>query len=266
LGNCSVLDPHKFERKLVVMLCFPTEEICLTQIRVELALPCVSAELAGDGLPLVVVDVAHAETIVREYGPFPDVTHVHGVSYDGTNVWIATGDTLNAIDRASGKTVRSLDVPAHAGTAFDGRYLYQISGDRIQKVDPKTGRVVVAIPTPDGGASGMAWAEGNLWVGQHRKRKIHQVDPQTGEILRTIESNRFVTGVTWLEGELWHGTWEAGESELRRIDPQTGEVLEQIDMPPGVAVSGLESDGNNTFFCGGGSSGKVRAIRRSRES
>ena len=203
-----------------------------------------------------------AATIVREYGPFPDVTHVHGVSYDGTNIWIATGDTLNAIDTASGKTVRTLDVPAHAGTAFDGRHLYQISGDRIQKVDPTTGHVVATIPTPDGGASGMAWAEGSLWVGQHRKRKIHQIDPQTGAILRTIESNRFVTGVTWVDGELWHGTWESDESELRRIDPQSGEVLEQIEMPPGVAVSGLESNGSDTFFCGGGSSGKVRAVRR----
>ena len=182
-----------------------------------------------------------AATITQEYGPFPNVMHVHGVSYDGSNIWIATGDTLNAIDPASGNTVRSLDVPAHAGTAFDGRYLYHISGDRIQKIDPTTGRVVAAVPTPDGGASGMAWAEGSLWVGQHRNRKIHQVDPQTGAILRTIKSDRFVTGVTWVEGELWHGTWEAEESELRRIDPRTGEVLEQLDMPPGVAVSGLES-------------------------
>jgi glutamine cyclotransferase len=109
-------------------------------------------------------------------------------------------------------------------------------------------------------------AEGTLWVGQHRNRKIHQVDPQTGAILRTIDSNRFVTGVTWVEGELWHGTWEAEESELRRIDPQSGEVLEQIDMPPGMAVSGLESNGSDTFFCGGGSSGKVRAVRRPRQS
>jgi len=141
-------------------------------------------------------------TIVREYGPFPNVTNVAGVSYDGTNVWLATGDTLNAIDQASGKTVRTLDVPAHAGTAFDGRHLYQISGDRIQKIDPDTGRVVATIPTPEGGASGMAWAEGSLWVGQYRRRKIHQVDPKTGAILRSIDSNRFVTGVTWVDGEL----------------------------------------------------------------
>ena len=193
-----------------------------------------------------------AATIVREYGPFPDVTNVAGVSYDGTNVWIATGDRLNAVDPASGKTVR--------------QHLYQISGDRIQKVDPDTGRVVATIPTPEGGASGMAWAEGTLWVAQHRKRKIHQVDPETGKVLRTIESNRFVTGVTWVDGELWHGTWESDESELRRIDPQSGEVLERIDMPPGVAVSGLESNGSDLFFCGGGSSGKVRAVRRPRQS
>ena len=128
-----------------------------------------------------------AANIVREYGPFPGITSIHGVSYDGTNIWIATGDTLNAIDAASGKTVRALNVPAHAGTAFDGRNLFQISGDRIQKVDPKTGDVIASVPTPDGGASGMAWAEGSLWVGQHRCRKIHQVDPESGAILRTIE-------------------------------------------------------------------------------
>jgi len=203
-----------------------------------------------------------AATILREYGPFANVTNIGGVSYDGTHVWIATGESLNAIDPASGEMVRALDVPAHAGTAFDGRHLYQISGDRIQKVDPASGRVVATVPAPEGGASGMAWAEGSLWVGQHRRRKIHQVDPQTGAILRSIDSNRFVTGVTWVDGELWHGTWEGEESDLRRIDPESGEVLEQVDMPPGIAVSGLESNGGDTFFCGGGNSGKVRAVRR----
>jgi glutamine cyclotransferase len=102
-------------------------------------------------------------------------------------------------------------------------------------------------------------------VGQYRERKIRQIDPETGAILRTIESNRFVTGVTWLEGELWHGTWEGDESELRRVDPQTGEVLEKLELPPGVNVSGLESDGVDRFYCGGGKSGKLRAVRRPRK-
>ncbi len=185
-----------------------------------------------------------------------------GVSYDGQNVWFASGSKLNALDPASGKTLRSIDVAAHAGTAFDGRHLYQIGEDRIQKIDPKSGRVLSTIPAPEGGASGMAWAEGMLWVGQHRRRKIHQVDPETGAILRTIESNRFVTGVTWVDGELWHATWEGEQSDVRRIDPATGEVLERLEMPSGIAVSGLESDGSDRFFCGGASSGKVRVVRR----
>ena len=202
--------------------------------------------------------------IVREYGPFPGVDDVHGVTYDGRNVWFASGDKLNALDPASGKALRSIDVPgARAGTAFDGRQFFQIVGDRIQRIDPKTGRVLATIPAPGGGGhSGLAWAEGTLWVGQYRDRKIHQVDPQTGAILRTIESNRFVTGVTWVDGELWHGTWEGDESDVRRVDPRTGAVLERIEMPRGLVVSGLECDGGDRFFCGGGPSGRVRVVRR----
>jgi glutamine cyclotransferase len=202
--------------------------------------------------------------IIREYGPFPGVDGVHGVTHDGQRVWFAVGDRLNALDPVSGKSLRSIDVPAHAGTAFDGRHLFQIAGDRIQKIDPETGRVVAVIPAPGDANSGLAWAEGTLWVGQYRDRKIHQVDPETGMVLRTIECSRFVTGVTWTDGELWHGTWENDESDLRRIDPQTGEVLESLEMPTGVSVSGLESDGGDRFFCGGGSSGTVRAVRRPR--
>jgi glutamine cyclotransferase len=206
-----------------------------------------------------------AAEILREYGPFPDVENVHGVTYDGQNVWFASGDRLNALDPASGETVRSIDAAALAGSAFDGEHLFQLAQDRIQKIDPKTGRVLATIPAPEGDCnSGLAWAEGMLWVGQYRDRKILQIDPRTGAILRCIETTRFVTGVTWIDGELWHGTWEADESDLRRIDPRTGEVLESIEMPPGVAVSGLESDGGDLFFCGGGSSGKVRAVRRPR--
>ena len=204
-----------------------------------------------------------AAEIIREYGPFPGVERVNGVTYDGQNVWFASGDKLNALDPKQGQVQRAIDVAAHAGTAFDGQHLFQIAENCIQKIDPATGQVLATIPAPGGGGdSGMAWAEGSLWVGVYRERKIHQVDPETGKILRTIESNRFVTGVTWVDGELWHGTWEGDESDVRRIDPKTGETLERLDMPPGIGVSGLESDGADRFFCGGGNSGKVRAVRR----
>jgi glutamine cyclotransferase len=204
-----------------------------------------------------------AAEILEEYGPFAGAERVNGVTYDGQHVWFATGNKLVAFEPSNGKMKRTIDVAAHAGTAFDGRHLFQIAEDRIQKIDPNTGRVLGSIPAPGGGGdSGLAWAEGTLWVGESRARKIHQIDPETGAILRTIESNRFVTGVTWVDGELWHGTWEGDQSEVRRVDPHSGEVLEQLEMPSGVGVSGLESDGGDRFFCGGGSSGTVRTVRR----
>ena len=203
--------------------------------------------------------------IIREYGPFPHANNVGGVTYDGHSVWFAAGDSMRAFDPATGEELRAIDVPAHAGTAFDGEFLYQIAEAKIQKIDPATRRVVSTIPAPAGGGdSGLAWAEGTLWVGEYRARKIHQIDPRTGEILRTIESNRFVTGVTWVEGELWHGTSEGAESELRHIDAQSGEVLERLEMPEGTMVSGLESDGADRFYCGGGKSGVVRVVKRPR--
>jgi len=205
--------------------------------------------------------------IVREYGPFPGVDRVNGVTYDGRQVWIATEDRLNAFDPASGKIARTIDVAAHAGTAFDGRHLYQIADDRIQKIDPTTGRVLATIEVPAGGGySGLAWAEGTLWLAQYADREIHQINPQTGAILRTIKASRFVTGVSWIDGELWHATWDDDGSDLRRVDPRTGEVLECLEMPPDVGVSGLESDGGDQFFCGGGSSGKVRTVPRPRRA
>jgi len=203
--------------------------------------------------------------VVREYGPFPGAPDAHGVTWDGKQVWLAAGAKVLAFDPASGEVARTIDVSADAGTAFDGTHLWQLAENRIQKIEPESGRVVGSIPAPGKGMdSGLTWAEGTLWVGQYRDRKIHQIDPETGAILRTIESNRFVTGVTFVAGEMWHGTWEGEESELRRVDPETGKVLARVAMPAGTGVSGLESNGSDLFFCGGGKSGKVRAVKRPR--
>ena len=203
--------------------------------------------------------------IVREYGPFEGVQRIHGITHDGERLWAATGTALMAIDTTSGQPVRRIEQGSDAGTAFDGRHFWQITEQRIDKIDAASGRVLGSIPAPGGGSdSGLTWAEGSLWVGQYRDRRIHQIDPATGAIVRTIESDRFVTGVTWVDGELWHGTWEGDESELRHIDPADGTVLERLEMPAGTGVSGLESDGADLFYCGGGGSGKVRAVRRPR--
>jgi len=203
--------------------------------------------------------------IVRKNGPFDGADAVHGVTHDGRHLWVATGTRLLAVDPASGQVQRALAVACDAGTAFDGRHLWQITEARIDKIDPESGAVLASIPAPGQGRdSGLAWAEGSLWVGQYRDRQVYRIDPETGAILGTMQSNRFVTGVTWVDGELWHGTWEGDESELRRVDPHSGTVQQRLRMPAGQGVSGLESDGGELLFCGGGPSGKVRAVRRPR--
>jgi len=207
--------------------------------------------------------VAAKAEIVREYGPFPEAEHAHGVTFDGTLTWFATGTHLQAFDPTTGEAGPRMPVASDAGTAFDGRHFFQLTAGLIQKIDAESGEVVGTIPAPGKGAdSGLAWAEGMLWVGQHRPRKIYGIDPETGDVLRTIDSDRFVTGVSWVDGELWHGTWENDESELRRVEPKTGEVLQRLEMPAGMGISGLESDGKDSFFCGGGKNGKVRRVRR----
>jgi len=201
--------------------------------------------------------------IVRKNGPFDGADAVHGVTHDGRHLWVATGTRLLAVDPASGQVQRALAVACDAGTAFDGRHLWQITEARIDKIDPESGAVLASIPAPGQGRdSGLAWAEGSLWVGQYRDRQVYRIDPETGAILGTMQSNRFVTGVTWVDGELWHGTWEGDESELRRVDPHSGTVHQRLRMPAGQGVSGLESDGDGLFYCGGGPSGKIRAVRR----
>ena len=191
---------------------------------------------------------ARAAEIVREYGPFDGTDRVNGVTHDGERVWAATGAAAGGVRPGERRgRAHAASAPCDAGTAFDGKHLYQIAEARIDKIDPASGDVVASIPAPgNGGDSGLAWAEGSLWVGQYRDRKIHQIDPDTGAILRTIESNRFVTGVTWVDGELWHGTWDGDESDIRRIDPHNGAVLERLRnaarhrrQRPGVRRRGL---------------------------
>ena len=185
---------------------------------------------------------------------------MRGVTFDGSQVWFGTDDGVRALDPASGRETRKLPVRATAGTAFDGQHLYQVSDRSIVKVEPKSGAIVATIPIE--GAehpAGLTWAEGTLWLAFHDEGKIQQLDPATGKVLRTLDVAKFVTGISFVDGDLWHGVSNE-EPELRRVDPTSGDVLDVLAVPGGM--TGLEFDGKDTFFCGGGSDGKIRAVRR----
>lgn len=201
--------------------------------------------------------------LVGEYGPFGE-GGIHGVTFDGSLVWFARDGELVAFDPAKEEVVKRLAVAASAGTAFDGESFYQLAGDQILVVRPSDGRVLRQIPSPSKGKdSGMAYGDGYLWVGAYREAKIHQVDPKTGAVVKTLSSDRFVTGVSCVEGALWHATTsdDGRAGEIRRLGAD-GEVEESIGVPEGLFVSGLEGTKDGTFWCGGGSSGKLRKMRK----
>ncbi len=199
--------------------------------------------------------------VVREYGPFGE-GGVHGVTVAGDLVWFARTGELVAFDPDSEKVVRRIEVPADAGTAFDGENLYQLAGASILVVRPLDGRVLREIPAPGKGKdSGLAWADGYLWVGQYRDGTIHKIDVETGAVQKTLRSDRWVTGVSVVDGDVWHGTsGDDGGAELRRL-ASDGSVEEAFTFPEGVFVSGLEASGKGTFWCGGGPAGTLRLVR-----
>jgi glutamine cyclotransferase len=210
---------------------------------------------------------ARPAEIVAEYGPFEGVEGVHGVTFDGARVWFAHDGGLVAFHPEQPREQKRLATEADAGTAFDGKCLWQIAGHEIRKLHPETGEVLARIPAPSTQSSGLAYAGGVLWVGEYGGRKIHKVDARTGKVLRTVESDAFVTGVTFADDELWHATLEGGASEIRRVDVETGMVLDRLRMPEGALVSGLEAAGD-VFYAGAHRHGNtaVRAVRRPRRS
>lgn len=198
--------------------------------------------------------------VVREYEPL-DGGRVHGVTFDGKLVWFATDDAIVAFDPDTEKVVRRLEVPANAGTAYDGEHLYQIARDEILVIRPADGRIVRKLPAPGKGQdSGMAWSDGYLWIGQFRESKIHKVDAKTGEVVKTLSSDRFVTGVSCVDGALWHGASDGGKpSELRRVGSD-GAVEETLSVPV-EHIAGVEATGEGSFWCGG-EKGKLRLVRK----
>jgi hypothetical protein len=187
------------------------------------------------------------------------------VTFDGELVWFAREDELVAFDPKREAVVKRHSIPGvAAGTAFDGEHVYQLAGAEILVVEPASGRVVRRFPAPGKGTdSGMAWADGFLWVGQYRDSKINKIDPKTGEIVKTLRSDRFVTGVSCVDGVLWHGvSGDGSPPELRRLasDPAqatAAQYFEQqirvnicasIDLPLHSADDGANTSCNAVSF------------------
>jgi outer membrane protein assembly factor BamB len=189
---------------------------------------------------------------------------VHGVTFDGKRIWYASDDAIVAVDPKTDTVTKRLSATAKAGTAFDGTHLYQLDGEKILVLDPSDGRTVRTLPSPrPGECSGLAYADGHLFVGEYKDARIHKIDAKTGEVTKTLSSDRWVTGVACVDGAIWHATGNNGDGppQIRRL-AEDGTVEEVLEVSGVEYISGLESDGSGGFWCGG-ENGKLRHVRRS---
>jgi hypothetical protein len=206
----------------------------------------------------------HSAEVVRELRPL-DEGRIHGVTFDGSLVWFARDGELVAFDPQAERVVHRFAIPdANAGTAFDGEHLYQVARDDILVIRPSDGHVVRKLRGPRGGMlSGLAWADGHLWVGQigdSKNHKIHKIDASTGEVVKSLSSDRFVTGVSCLDGVLWHATsYDGKPSELRRL--ASDGTVEEVLTVPVDGISGMERTRDDAFWCAG-EKGRLRLVRR----
>ena len=206
-----------------------------------------------------------AAEILQEYGPFPGVTKVGGVTFDGKRVWFASGDKLNALDPESGKIERSIDIAAHAGTAFDGRYLFQIAEARIQKIDPSTGKIMGSIPAPGAGGGlragvGRGDALGRTIPGaEDSSDRSRDGSHSAHDRLQPLRHGRIVGG---RRAMAWHARRGRERAAASRSDDRKG--ARTAGYAVGHRCVGLESDGIDRFYCGGAKSAVVRAVRRPR--
>jgi hypothetical protein len=196
-----------------------------------------------------------------------DVGQMHGVTWDGELVWCVDGAAprLLGVRPDDGTIARVISgFLADAGTAFDGEHLWQIGGDRARRVDRRDGSVIAEIQLPDDGVSGMSWADGHFWVGNHRGKHLLKVGLD-GRVAARIDSDCHVCGVTWSRGELWHCAWSTrspsadGWAELRRVDPLNGAVLRRLRFPDWVA--GIEADAHGRLWCATDASRKLLVAR-----
>ena len=144
------------------------------------------------------------------------------------------------------------------GVTHDGTHVWAATGERLLGIEPGSGSIARTLAVACDAGS----AFDGTWLYQVAEARIDKIDPATGAVVASIPApgHGGDSGLAWAEGSLWVGQYR--ERRIHRIDPATGAVLERLAMPPGIGVSGLESDGGGLFYCGGGTSGKVRAVRR----
>ena len=181
------------------------------------------------------------------------------------HVWFAAGDKLNALDPASGNTVRSIDVAAPCRHRVR-RPAPVPDRRRPHPQDRSAHRPRARAPSlPPAAAATRGWPGPKARSGSASTASARSTRSIPRPARSCAPSSPTASSPASRGSTASCGTAPGKATRANcALIPATGEVLERLEMPAGVGVSGLESDGGDRFFCGGGPSGRLRTVRRPR--
>ena len=182
-----------------------------------------------------------------------------GITWDGTNLWVSTGESrIFKLDTA-GKTLGSYSAPdpAPGGMAWDGEYLWVYTGNMNQvyqfEIDGVETQPVDSFGVPtqvSGGAitNDLAWDAGQHVLWYANQYNLFQMTT-SGEINKTVAHPQNITGLEWDGRYLWAVHNESFNAVLDVLDTN-GDVLSSFNLPV-YAVYGLAFGEDSTLWVTG---------------
>jgi YVTN family beta-propeller protein len=113
----------------------------------------------------------------------------------------------------------------------------------VREAPDEPASIAQRIPLPVGVRTGIALGAGSVWVSERvnlegyatRRAAIRRIDPETGEIAKTIPVDAGPEAIVFAYGSVW--VVNGSEDSVLRIEPQTNEVVREI--PVGQSPSAI---------------------------
>lgn len=143
---------------------------------------------------------------------------------------------------------------------------------KTMKVDPKTGKTIKQWVTPGSGiwtkgpnatpsgAHGIKFVNGQYWMAVPASGKLFLMEPETGEIVRSIPAPGVRThGLAWENEMLW--CVESNDQAIYKMDPKDGKLVAKIQLSKqDPALHGLDINKGVLWYCDAGSGWVCRLV------
>ena len=199
------------------------------------------------------VSSASAEGVIRT---IPVGKYPHGVSSDGTHIWVANSDeepgTVSEIEASSGTVIRTIPVGYEPyGVSSHGTHVWvtNTSEGTVSEIEASSGTVIRTIPVhgyPEGVSSDGTHVWVASWDGYTFEGTVSEIEASSGTVIRTI-----TVGGLFSNGVSSDGThvWVAGDLEntVSEIEASSGTVIRTITGGVDPHPTAVSSDGTHVW-------------------